>query len=237
VLCIHTGSLSTASKNLLQVTIDAQLGWLAAAAEQGCSLVVLHTEDTIEFYTTEHDRFGALHSVMHSMAERVRANLSLGQTRTVQLGGPSAARRLFGHAAQMHSPRHSAAAVTNAIHRAAALSAANTALGPTLASLFRAAANVARRVRQETALESCDLSESLREIELLGAGRIVEEELATWQAQEAEILRVTTDLPEMQFQSPSFAHQEPASEVRLRIGTTIKPRISYILEPKRASSA
>lgn len=237
VLCVHTGSLSDTAKNVLKLQVDEQLGWMAAAAERGCSLVVLSTEDTIEFYTTDRDRFVALRPVMQCMADRIRVVPALGQTRTVQLSGATAARRLFGHAAQLHAVRPSATVAANAIHRAAALSATNTALGPTLASLFRTAANVARRVRQETALEAAALGNSLRDIELLAAERIVEEELATWQAQEAEIQRLSSELPEMMAPSKSsFAHQEPASEVRLRLGTSIKPRISYVLEPKTASS-
>jgi hypothetical protein len=175
---------------------------------------------------------------MQAMADRVRQMAVLGCIPTVQLGGAAAARRLFVHAARLHATALVARTAAGAIHRAAALSAANTALGPTLAPLFRAASNIARRVRQETSLNSQDVSELLREIETSAAERIVEEELAIWQAQEAEIQCVTSDLPEIAtFATPSFDKLEPISEVRLRVGTTIKPRISYILEPKRASSA
>jgi hypothetical protein len=228
VLCIDIAALSEAAKAFMRLSLDEQLGWMAAAAEQGRSLVVLCTRSTIELYTTDHDRWIALRPVLQSMADRVRVMPSLGQTRTVQLAGPSAARQLFGYAAMIDG-------MAPTIHRASAISAANTALGPTLASLFRTAANVARRVRQETSLQTRELSESVREMEQLSAQRIVEEELATWQAQEAEIERVASELPEAAAPIHSFTHQEPASEVRLRIGTSIKPRISYVLEPKRAS--
>jgi len=238
VLCIHIGSLSESAKGALRFSFDEQLSWMTAAAELGCSLVVMCTDDSIELFTTDRDRYVALKPVLRAMAERVCKRPDLGSTATVQLERDAVARRLFVHAAGMKASHCRTTTTASTIHRAAAISAASTALGPMLASLFRAAANVARRVRQETALESAGTSESLRELETFAAERIVEEELATWQAQEAEIQRETTDLPGLErLSNSSFSSPEPASEVRLRIGTTIKPRISYVLEPKCASTS
>ncbi len=233
VLCIDTGALPAPLRDALKVNHDEQLSWMTAAAERGHSLLVLRTADSIEFYTTDQDRSVALRPAIEALAARVTAKPELGKTRTLQLSGNEAARRLFGHAAQLDAKVAGATLSSSSIQRAAALSAACTALGPTLASLFRAAANVGRRVRQETSLDDANASQAWREVETLAAERIVEEELATWQAQEAEIQRATGDLPpvvaprKVPFESP-----EPASEVRLRIGTTIRPSISYRLEPK-----
>ena len=238
VLCIHTGSLPEGAKEELRFSYDEQLAWMTAAAERGCSLVVMCTDDSIELYTTDRDRFAALKPVLRAMAERVRKRPDLGSTATVQLGHDAVARRLFVRAAGMKAAGCRTTTTASTIHRAAAISAASTALGPMLAPLFRAAGNVARRVRQETAMESQGVSESLRELEAFAAERIVEEELAIWQAQEAEIQRETSELPGRQgLSNSSFSSPEPASEVRLRIGTTIKPRISYVLEPKCASTS
>ena len=168
---------------------------------------------------------------MKAMAARVQIIPELGKTRTLSLCGADAARHLFTHAAQL-----GAAGTTHpasSIYRAAALSAASTALGPTLASLFRAAANVGRRVRHETSLDDSNASPALREVESLAAERIVEEELATWQAQEAEIQRATGDSPAAIVPHvPPFDKNEPISQVRLRVGASIDPQISYLLEPK-----
>jgi len=238
VFFVDTDGLPERAKEAFTFTLDQQLDLMAAAAERGCSLVVLSTDHSLEFYTTDRDRCVALRPVMQALANRVRLMSSLGRTRTLQLFGPAAARTLFNHAASLRSPIPLGRTSASSIHRAAAFSAANAALGPTLASLFRAAANVARRVRQETSLDVRNVGESIREVETFAAGRIVEEELAIWQAQEAEIQSATNDLPESaNLVSPSFSSPEPVSEVRLRIGTSIKPRISYILEPKTASSS
>ncbi len=72
-------------------------------------------------------------------------------------------------------------------------------------------------------------------METMAAERVVEEELATWQAREAEIQRAAGVLPGVatptQFEGP-----EPTSEVRLRVGAAIRPSISYVLDPKSVSS-
>ncbi len=149
--------------------------------------------------------------------------------------GAGAVRHLFIHA--VHFGAAGATHPASYIHGAAALSAACTALGPTLASLFRAAANVGRRVRNETSLDDSNVSAALREVESLAAERIVEEELATWQAQEAEIKRATGELPVVaKPRTLPFEKTEPVSEVRLRIGTSIAPHISYLLESKQVLS-
>jgi hypothetical protein len=199
--------------------------------------VVLHSDDTVEFYTTDEDRLVALRPALKTFAAKVRSQPGLGKTRTVEQTGAGAARHLLKYAAELASSAPGTARSASEIHGAAALSAASTSLGSTLASLFRAAANVGRRVRQETSLNNPKSSPALRELEAFAAERIVEEELATWQAQEAEIQRANDELPDSQKPHlPPFASREPASEVRLRVGTSITPRISYLLEPKRASS-
>ena len=236
-LCIDTGSLPSDSREALEVSHDEQLDWMRAAAERGCSLLVLCTPKSLEFYTTDQDRFVALRQAVTALAARVRAMPELGKTRTLQLNGNEAARHLFAHTAQLDAKSDGSSAPSFAIQRAAAQAAASTALGPTLASLFRAAANVGRRIRQETSLDDANASQALREFETPAAERIVEEELATWQAQEAEIQRATGSLPPVVAAGKvPFDSSEPVSEVRLRIGTTIRPSISYLLEPKFAAA-
>jgi hypothetical protein len=92
-------------------------------------------------------------------------------------------------------------------------------------------------VRQETLLNDPNTSPSLREFESLAAERIVEEELATWQAQEAEVERATEQLPHIaQCYLRAFESQEPSSEVRLRVGLPISPRISFLPNTKQITS-
>ena len=234
ILSIKVSSLPEDLRDALNVTRDEHTSWLTAAAERGRSLLVLRTDDSVEFYTTNRDRFVALRPVIESLAARVKIAPELGTARTVERRGTDAARQLMVHAARQNGSGSTHPG--SSIHGAAALSAASTALGPTLGSLFRAAANVGRRVRQETALHDSNIDLALQEMETLAADRIVEEELATWQAQEAEIQRATSEMPRVAQPRSSFEKPEPVSEVRLRVGTTIKPHISYLLEPKSVSS-
>jgi hypothetical protein len=77
------------------------------------------------------------------------------------------------------------------------------------------------------------LSPELCEVEALAVQRIIEEEVATWQAQEAEIERVNEQLVHIQqCQRKSFDVHEPGSEVRLRIGRAI----SLLPESKQSVS-
>lgn len=234
ILSIKVTSLPEDLRNALIITRDEHTNWLTSAAGKGRSLLVLRTDDSVDFYTTNRDRFVALRPVIESLAARVKNVPELGKTRTVERCGTDAARHLMVHAARqiVSGSTHPG----SSIHGAAALSAASTALGPTLGSLFRAAANVGRRVRQETTLHDSNIDPALQEMETFVADRIVEEELATWQAQEAEIQRATSEIPRVAPPRSSFEKQEPVSEVRLRVGTSITPRISYLLEPKTASS-
>jgi len=237
MLSIETGTLSATARGAFRFTYDEELSWMTSAAERGRSLLILRTTNSIELYTTDQDRFVALRPAIEALAARVGNMPELGKTNTLQLSGAEAARHLFCHAAQVEPLTAGVPSSASSIQRAAALSAAATALGPTLASLFRAAANVGRRVRQETLLDDSSASQALREVEAFAAERIVEEELATWQAQEAEIQRATGDQPViMKPGRAQFETSEPVSEVRLRIGTTIRPSISYLLEPKSISS-
>ncbi len=235
ILSIKISSVPEGVRDALNITRDEHINWLTAAAERGRSLLVLRTDDSVEFYTTNHDRFVALRPVIESLAARVQILPALGKARAVERRGTDAARQLMVHAA-----KQSACGSTHpgsSIHGAAALSAASTALGPTLGSLFRAAANVGRRVRQETVLHDSNIDATLQEMAELAADRIVEEELATWQAQEAEIQRATSEIPRVGApRHATFDRPEPVSEVKLRVGTTIRPRISYLLEPKSVSS-
>ena len=229
VLCIDLHALADASRQALSPCRDEQLDWLSRAAERGRSLVVLQTDNTLEFYTTERDRRATYRPVVESMAMRVRSWPQLGRARCLEQTGITVARHLFRYAAEVACTAKGNANSTSQIHGAAALSAASAALGPTLASLFRAAANVGRRVRQETLLKDPNTSPSLREVESLAAERIVEEELATWQAQEAEVERAAEQLPHIvQCYLRPFESQEPSSEVRLRVGMPMSPRISYL---------
>lgn len=221
-LRIVTDELPSELRHAIDIAPDELVNWLSSAGRIGRTLAVLQTKNCLEFYTTDYDRRVVLRPVLETIARKVADAPGLELTRTVETTGIAAARQLLGNASEYATADGAGEEIDLQIQAAAALSAATAALGPVLSSLFRAAANVGRRVRQETLLNDPAISPELREVEALAVERIVEEELATWQAQEAEIERVNDQLVEIQQrQQKSFDVQEPGSEVRIRIGRAI----------------
>jgi hypothetical protein len=235
LLCVDIHDLSDAQRAAFQISSDELLDWLGHASEQSRSLVVVLTKSAFMFYTTEHDRRVTLRPVLATLAKRVRELPDLGNIRTIEQTGVTVARQLLTYA--VDSAAHGIANKTSEIHDAIELSTASSTLGPTLASLFRAATDVERRVRQETMLNDPHTCASLREVESFAAERIVEEELAIWQSLEAEFNRASDPVPptSRRYALP-FESREPASEVRLRAAHSINPRISFLPDPKQSVS-
>lgn len=192
LLIIDLPRTPSAGREALAFPRDEQLAWLARAAQRGTSLVALLTDRSIELYSTESDRTQAFRPVLESLATRMKSVPVLGKARTVTKSGANAARHLLRRAGGLSSEVLGDQRFVTQLHAATALSTFSSALGPNLGSLFRAATNVGRRVRQETALGDPNATLALREVDQLSAERIVEEEVTAWQTQEAEITRVVT---------------------------------------------
>lgn len=178
------------SREALVFPREEQMAWLERAAQRGSSLVALLTERSIELYSTESDRTKAFRPVLESLAARMKSVPVLAKARTVTKSGVDAARHLLRRASGLGGELLDDQRLISQLHTATALSASSAALGSNLGSLFRAAVSVGRRVRQETALGDPNATTALREVEQLSAERIMEEELAAWQTQEAELTRV-----------------------------------------------
>jgi hypothetical protein len=237
LLCVDLRELSEAQRTAIQVSTVDQLDWLERASEQSGSLVVLLTKSAFMFYTTVYDKRVTLRPILATLAKRVRERPDLGKIRTIEQTGITAAHQLLTFAVECGSVADGIAGTRSEIHEAIALSTASSALGPTLASLFRAASNVVRRVRQETVLNDPTAGVTLIEVESLAAERIVEEELATWQSREVEV-EPTTE--QVSLVAPRrlgpFDSREPASEIRLRVTQPINPRISFLPDRKQSAS-
>lgn len=190
LLIIDLPEMPTAGREALAFPREEQLGWLSRAAQRGTSLVALLTDRSIELYSTESDRSQAFRPVLESLSARMKTVPVLAKARTVTKSGTLAARHLLRRAGGLGSEVLGDARFVTQLHAATALSTFSNALGSNLGSLFRAATTVGRRVRHETALGDPTATLALREVEQLSAERIMEEELAAWQTQEAEITRV-----------------------------------------------
>jgi len=216
LLVIDYRRLSSEQRARLSFSQEEQLEWLRAAAARGASLVVLASEQRLEIYSTRARLSGALRGVLESLAQRTARNPAIGGLRVVEKTELMAARHLLRRASGIEHDGDVARAIAP-IHAAAMLAGSSTALGLTLSALFRAAGNVSRRVRLETALGNRGVAPELIAIEAPSVERIVEEELAAWQAQEAEALRAKADACEAAVaRQGSFAPDEPTSITRLR---------------------
>jgi hypothetical protein len=218
-LTIDLSALSEEVRFALRVGSEEIAAWSAHAARFGASLLVLTTESSIELYSTERDRRRAFRGPMDSFAARVQLRHELGRCRTIERRGATAVRHVFQRAAGVVAGGGHSFLVR--MHAASSSASAHAVLGPTLASMFRIAANVGLRVRLEV-MPGSSASE-LGELGILVAERIVEEELAAWQAQEAELCRaqdlseafpIDGDVEEHP-ERRAFA-EEPGSHIRIR---------------------
>lgn len=210
-------------------TRDEQLAWLKDAARRGASLVVLPSERSLELYSTERDRKRAFRAVLESLQARVKAVPAFAKVRTVEKIGLGAARHLLrraGDGGLAGSPR-----LMTQLHAATALSAYSSALGADLGSLFRAAVTVSRRIRKETELADPNAPRALREVEQLAADRIVEEEMAAWQAQEAEVARVVEEVGFDEPRTLAGVSRLPAPERRKSSMLRYGPAQAFVEEP------
>jgi hypothetical protein len=220
-LSIDMGALPKDVRSALCVDAQESAAWSSLAGRSGASLVVMLSEDAIELWSTAHDRERAFRGVMESLLSRVQVRHELGRSRTVERRGSEAARSLFLRAAGM--ARGGGRPFLARMHRATATASAHATLGPTLASVFRTASNVSLRVRLEATTPSSPFT--LSDLECLTAERIVEEELAAWQSQEAELGRAAdlSELVPIEGELDDETHDrraclgdEPGSQMRLR---------------------
>jgi hypothetical protein len=191
------------------------MSWLTEAALNGASLAVVSDAGALELYSTEEGRQRAFPAVMASLRERLLGNSDLGKLRVRELSGKSALEHLFNRAAGLEGSCDGQEVLAE-IHAAAAAAAASAALGPTLGAVFWAAANVTRRVLQETAIHHGDGESSFRDLYRFEAERIVAEELAAFQVVRSE----AHSRLQRRFSVPAagaYDGEEPASAVRLRV--------------------
>jgi glutamyl-tRNA reductase len=216
VLIIDLSALEIRSSGVLQFHRDEHLRWLARAAAKSASLVILQGPDRIELYSTEAEHRRAFGAVIEALSARVFNEPELGRTRTLELSGDAAVRHLFKRVAALEPNGSGDVKLVGQVHAAAALASAATALGPTLGLVFRCAANVGRRIRQETTFGNPQAAAEVRALERLAAERILEEEFAAWQAGASELRRIRLSSNAPPRVSRPFLHDEPGSSLRLR---------------------
>jgi hypothetical protein len=194
-----------AAHDLLDFTPSEQRAWLEHAARHGRCLLVVSSTDSLELYSTTRDSKTAFRPLFELLQARVARQPGAGKIKTRQLSGTAAAERLLERAAGVALTASGVKHAEALIRGAAALATTMDTLGPTLGSLCWTAVSVARRVQEEAEVGD--------EFE---AQRIVEEELARWRAELAEVRRSVAPAPCSVPASTPFS-EEPGSLIRIKV--------------------
>jgi hypothetical protein len=160
--------------------------WSVTAARSSAGLVILHYDETIELYSTQHDRPRACAQPLLALADWSRLHPEVGQLRVTVRRGADVAAHLLGSAAGIGKTHGRSSGNRKRIESAAELARQTGSLSPTLGTLFRAAHQVASRTDRETFEGNPRPSEALRTMAELCALRIVEEELLNWKSEQVE---------------------------------------------------
>lgn len=201
---------------LLRFNAADQRSWLDEAASHDLCLLLVSAVDAVELYSTASHRALAFRPVLSELQMRLAFRPDAGKVRTQQLSGSAAAERLLERAAGVVGPNPDVSASAALIRNAVALASALDTLGSTLGSLCWAAASVAQRVQEELGAARKPGAE-------LEAQRIVEEELARWRSELAELRRsIRPSRPPTERALASYVPEEPGSLVRIKIPQSLR---------------
>jgi glutamyl-tRNA reductase len=229
-LVVEADALSPTERVYLLPRESEVRDWHVQAAEQGVSLVVLRTEDTIELYSTQNDRQLACSPPLMSLAQKGQLRPELGRVRVVPRRGLDVVRHLFNLSAGIGMSPGKAKQCLSRIQLASIMASKAGCLGATIESLFHTAIRVGQRVDSESLVGRPKSSESLREIAEFSASRIVEEEITNWQTEQSHLFRSLSRAENLIRSSmaskppsrvPGFREHESPSGVRIKVSKDV----------------
>lgn len=86
-------------ESLIELARRERGSWLNAVSEPAASAVVVATEQSVEFYTTEWKHLRAIRPVLQPLIQHMRSHSAYCKMRVVEQTGPRASRRLMNFAA------------------------------------------------------------------------------------------------------------------------------------------
>lgn len=212
VLVIERQQLKDTDGRVLEIPRQQQRQWLEQAANHGLSLMIVGAPDALELYSNAKDRVVAFRPAIESLQQRLLNRPTAGRASTKQLSGTLAAERLLARAAGLVGEGSSGPEPVSLVHGAASLASAHDTLGPILGSLAWAAAAVAQRVQAE----GYDAA-GRQKADDFEVRRIVEEELARWRTELAELRRSLLP-PDSADEPPGpFPREEAGSLIRIKV--------------------
>jgi len=230
LLVVEAEALSPTERVYLLPRESEVRDWYVQAAEQGVSLVVLRTEETIELYSTQNDRQLACSPPLLTLAQRGQSRPELGRVRVVPRRGIDVARHLFNLAAGIGMSPGKMTQSVSRIQLAFMMASKAGCLGATVDSLFRRAINVGARVETESLVGRPKSTQALRDIADIGAARIVDEEITNWQTDQSHLFRSLSRAENLirnsmtippSSRGPGFRDHEAPSGVRIRVSKDV----------------
>ena len=212
LLTIDLRNTAPAVREALQLS-HAELDELvrnACSTGKQFDLALVSYPDCFEIYSTDASHAAAYRAVLFELVVRAGGRENLRALPTVEVTGPAVARRLVRRAAGLEAP--SVFEVLRELNVAVTRGRAAGTFGPELSALFGAAIEAGFRVYTDTALGDSTKSQAERELDMLEAERIVEEELVAWKAQHG----VAKSAPPPALDVSYYSSAEPGSAIRLK---------------------
>jgi hypothetical protein len=224
LLSIDLGSAPSSLRAVLELERDDVEHWLERALAAGAPLAIVCGPDSVDLYSSEAGRRAAFKPLLESLWALGRNLEGFERVRTREASGHAVARHLLRQAAGLESTEHGLS-YTGSIAEACTRAARRGTLSQALRDLFQLASSTADRSEAETALSAPYSTRASRQIEALGAERIMEEELTAFRVAAAnETARSSVPAPPSSQPAPArhsglppYSANEPGSCVRLRV--------------------
>lgn len=223
LLSIDLASAPGSLRAVLELGPEDVTHWLAQAAAAGVPLAIVCGPSRIDMYSTEGGRRAAFKPLLESLGSLGRNLEGFERVRTTESNGQAVMRHLLRQATGLESTEHGLS-YAGCIAQASQQAALHGTLDAVLRELFQLATTTAHRSHAETELQAPHSTRASRQIEALGAERILEEELMAFRlaAEDDEDLRENgkpslPPPPRYSSMLPAFGASEPGSVTRLRV--------------------
>lgn len=224
LLSIDLGSAPSSLRAALQLSGEDVEHWLGRAVAAGVTLAIVCGPDSVDLYSTETGRRDAFKPLLQSLWAVGRHLEGFDRVRTTEASGHAVVTHLMRQAAGLNSAEHGVS-YTGAIDQGYSLAALNGTLCPDLQELFELASITAHRSQAETELSAPHSTRASRQVEVLGAERIMEEELMAFRvaaandegARSASLAPPGSVPARSASVAPAYTPREPGSAMRLRV--------------------
>lgn len=223
LLSIDSTTAGADARRALDLSSDALIECSVQAARDGAPLAIVSSAASLDLYSTAADHRAAFRPLLQKLwSIGLPCSASFRSVRARELRGLDAARHLLRQAAGLPGCEPGDQALP-AIDAAYLRARSAGTLSPELEGLFRLALGTAARSLTETELSAPTSTRASRELEALGAERIVEEELVAFRM--TSVANDTTPAapqhPDTLVPRPSLTSSMPPQSFRLGVRASL----------------